>query len=108
VQDRELIPLLDKFSEGLERGGVILSDGTLVELPNNAEDPSFGYFTDVANLEPYEDDLWATWHTHPGATANLSVEDNETFVQWPDLLHAIVGTDGVRWYQVRKGAVLNA
>lgn len=52
--------------------------------------------------------MMASWHTHPGGTANLSVEDWETFVQWPEQLHVIVGSDGIRWYAVKGSAVTNA
>jgi len=109
-------PLNDALLETLgtdpnspERGGFVLDDGTLLELPNRSDTPTEGAMLDIP-----DDQLHlitravATWHTHPGTTANLSVGDHETFVSWPALKHAIVGTDGVRWYGVKNGAVINA
>lgn len=92
-----------------ERGGLILDDGTVVELQNLSDEPNEG-----AVLNPTDDQLEmfdravATWHTHPGASANLSVGDYETFVNQPQLQHAIVGDTEVRWYAVKNGAVVNA
>lgn len=100
--------LLEKFEPGPERGGLILNDGTVVELANICDKPDEGFVPNVDDLIPHIAALAATWHTHPGMTANLSVEDWETFIQWPQQLHAIVGSDGVRWYRVAKNAVINA
>lgn len=102
--------LLKKFAEtGPERGGLILKGGKLLELPNVAEKPDQGFLPDLTpELLDALDESIGTWHTHPGATANLSAEDWQTFIQWPEHLHAIVGTDGVRWYRVEHGAVVNA
>ena len=100
--------LKQKFSAGPERGGLVLNDGTVVELTNICSDPTQGFTPDLQELLPFVDRSVATWHTHPGATANLSSEDWETFVEWPDHLHAIAGTDGLRWYAVKGSAVVNA
>jgi proteasome lid subunit RPN8/RPN11 len=96
-------------SKGPERGGVILSDKSLVELENVCATPNEGYVPKVVveTLDILEDSI-GTWHTHPGQTANLSTEDWEAFVEWPTHFHAIVGTDGVRFYRVENGTVLNA
>lgn len=92
-----------------ERGGFVLEDGTLLEFPNNSPEPNEGASLEIGVEQlPLLDYAIATWHTHPGATANLSVGDAETFTQWPNMLHAIVGTNGVRWYGVKNGAVINA
>jgi proteasome lid subunit RPN8/RPN11 len=99
--------LLSFLQPGRERGGVVLEDGTIVELTNHYPEDD-GFSPDPAELLPHLDRLAATWHTHPGATANPSVEDAETFVLWPDLTHYIVGTDGVRAFRVKHGAVINA
>ena len=99
--------LLSRFEAGPERGGVILNDGSLVEMTN------FGDEDDVCVLDPMEllgveDRMVATWHTHPTTSAALSGMDWDTFTGWPDLLHCIVGVDGVRWYAVKGSAVVNA
>lgn len=95
--------------DAAERGGWILDDGTIVELQNVFEDPKEGCVIDptVEQLDLLPR-VVATWHTHPGANANLSAGDAETFCAWSNLHHAIVGTDGVRWYAVKNGAVVNA
>ena len=91
----------------LERGGVILDDGSLVEMTNFSEEENVCAL-DPLELLSVEDRLVATWHTHPTATAALSGMDWETFAGWPDLHHCIVGTDGIRWYAVKGQAVINA
>lgn len=101
--------LLKKLAPGPERGGLILKGSRLIELTNIAEKPEEGFLPQLtADLMGHFDVAIGTWHTHPGSSANLSAEDWSTFVQWPDMAHAIVGTDGVRWYAVAKGAVVNA
>lgn len=96
-------------ADGPERGGLILKDKSLMEMENVAQDPSSGFVPNVTldHLDVLENCV-GTWHTHPGQSANLSTEDWEAFSQWPNHVHAIVGTDGVRFYVVEKGAVLNA
>ena len=97
--------LLSRLEPGPERGGVILRDGTIVEFTNHSED---GFVCDVAELIPVEDRLAATWHTHPDATAQLSGMDWASFVAWPNLLHMIIGTDGIRQYRTIGLGVVDA
>lgn len=101
--------LLETLTGEHERGGLILDDLSLYELINTSEEPEAGAALDIKvedlHLLPR---TIGTWHTHPNASANLSVGDSQTFVQWPAQIHAIVGTDGVRWYAVKNGAVINA
>jgi hypothetical protein len=87
---------------------VILADGTVVELTNICDDPAAGYTPDLDALIPLLPTMSSTWHSHPDASAQLSGEDWETFSSWPDHTHAIVGNDGVRWYAVKGGGVVNA
>ena len=91
-----------------ERGGFILDDHSVLELKNTSPNPNEGAMLDMT-LEQLDllPRAIATWHTHPGTTSNLSVGDNETFVGWPAMRHAIIGTDGLRWYAVKNGAVIN-
>lgn len=101
--------LLGFLIEGPERGGFITQTGEIVELTNIADDPNEGFYPDIDLVAlSHLDTAIATWHSHPGASANLSVEDWHTFVNYPDLSHAIIGTDGVRWYRVENGVVVNA
>ena len=103
------ILLQERYEGDQERGGFVLDDYTLHELTNLSETPTEGAILDIQDgdlhLLPR---VIATWHTHPGATSNLSVGDAETFCQWPQQFHAIVGENGIRWYGVKNGAVINA
>ena len=101
--------LLKKYSpQGPERGGFILPGGQLVEFKNVSDEPELGFAPDLIDAIPHANDAVGTWHTHPGGTANLSAEDVNTYVQWPELIHVIAGSDGLRWYSVKNGAVINA
>jgi proteasome lid subunit RPN8/RPN11 len=96
-------------TNGMERGGVILSDLTILEFDNIAEDPTEG-FACSPTLEQLRSltEAVASWHTHPTSSPNLSVGDSQTFTAWPKLYHAIVGQSATRWYAVKNGAVINA
>jgi proteasome lid subunit RPN8/RPN11 len=99
--------LLEFYAEGPERGGFIPKDGTIVELSNTSEDTE-SFQPDASEVIKHCDDALATWHTHPGASANLSVGDWESFIEWPALYHVIVGQNGeVRWYEIKRGGVVN-
>lgn len=101
------LKLKRRLKPGHERGGFILNDGTLVEIKNTSDDPD-AFAPAAADVFKHADAAVATWHTHPEASANLSVGDFETFVSWPSLTHIIVGTDGIRYYAVKNGLVINA
>jgi proteasome lid subunit RPN8/RPN11 len=98
--------LLNYLTPGPERGGIVLADGTAIELENISSDED-GYQVDPCELLPWIEAMVGTWHSHPNQTANLSVEDQETFLLWPDLTHYIVGDDGVRAYRVKNNLVIN-
>lgn len=101
--------LLRKWAkDGAERGGFILPSGRLVEFKNVADEPEKGYIPDVNEAFHFVTDAVGTWHTHPGASAALSSEDAETFIEWPEWIHAVVGADGLRWYEIKNHAVINA
>lgn len=91
---------------GPERVGFVLTDGTVVEVRNAAPNPDAAFDVAAEDLLAYEDRLAATWHTHPGAPAQLSGADYQAFRAWPHLAHLIVGSDGVRRYAVHHGAVI--
>lgn len=90
-----------------ERVGVVLRDGTIVEMLNVSPQPEESFLVDPAEMLRYEDEMVATWHTHPKTDSNLSGDDYLTFTMWPDQLHLIIGTDGVKGYVVKKGSVVN-
>lgn len=103
------VNLLTSFLTGEnERVGLVLKDGTVVELENICHDPKNGFEVDAAELVKYYSDAVATWHTHPDATSNLSVGDLQSYLNYPELTHYLVGTDGVATYFVENGRVLRA
>ena len=95
-----------------ERCGFVLTSGELVELNNIAEEPEKSYEIDPVAALPYvkAGAIAATWHTHPNADPNLSGDDHEGFLLWPDLEHCIIGVfQGkvtVRRYRVEDGLVI--
>lgn len=91
-----------------ERCGLILKDGTVIEVDNVADEPEKGFEIPAEKLIEYEDDLAGTWHTHPGEGKNLSARDYHGFLTWPKLSHYIIGNDGVAKYVVEDGVVLSA
>jgi proteasome lid subunit RPN8/RPN11 len=100
--------LLDKYSnEGPERCGFIVA-GEVIEVPNICAQPAEGFQMRGEDILRYAEHAEAMWHTHPGAPSNLSVDDYTAFLNWPGLLHYVVGSDGVRCFKVVKGAVLEA
>lgn len=91
-----------------ERCGLVMKDGSIVEIENIAEDKEKGFEMRpeavIGLLETGH--VVATWHTHPTGPANHSGEDHSFFLSWPDLSHIIIGRDGVRKYRVDNGVVL--
>ncbi len=94
-------------SEGSERVGFVLDDGTIVEVANIAENPKEGFDVSVEDMAEHFDREIARWHTHPGGSANLSVGDYSSFLNWPRVDHIIIGKEGIRVYRVRNGQVIN-
>lgn len=97
-------------AEGKERVGFMLPGSGMVEVQNVADKPEEGFLISPEDILKYteEKEAWATWHTHPNETSNLSGEDFLMIKAWPDLIHFIVGKDGVKSYQfnAEKKAVL--
>jgi len=91
-----------------ERVGFILSDGKIVEVENVAADKKQGFSVKPEDLIKYENEAVASWHTHPGASSNLSMDDYAAFVSWPDWKHYVIGIDGVSCFEVIDGVVVKA
>lgn len=95
-----------------ERCGLLLSDGSHVEIPNIANDRVTGYYMDPEQVLPYltAGKITGTWHTHPDSPPVLSEDDMEGFLGWPELSHYIVGlVEGqpkVRCYRIDRGVVV--
>jgi proteasome lid subunit RPN8/RPN11 len=93
--------------EGKERIGFILKSGAVVELENKSPEPYSSAFADPEFLLANENELLASFHTHPGGSKNLSGDDYQAFCNWPDLKHYIVGKDGIACYVVKNGTVIH-
>lgn len=89
-----------------ERCGLVLKNGKSVEVENTAVDPVTSFEISPAEMIKKGRKVAATWHTHPGQSANLSHEDYAGFLNWPNLTHYIVGTDGVRAYRIQDGLIV--
>jgi proteasome lid subunit RPN8/RPN11 len=100
--------LVEKYKGDKERVGFVLRTGDAVEVPNISKTPEEGFSISTEDIIKYLDPevSIATWHTHPGQSSNLSVEDMENFLQWPDHLHYIIGVDGISCYKVVDGRVV--
>jgi proteasome lid subunit RPN8/RPN11 len=98
---------LKKFLTGdKERVGFVLKTGQIVEVPNVCAEPEKGFLVRAEDLLKYEGKIAATWHTHPQGTAVLSVGDYDSFKNWPEWRHYIIGTDGVTEYYVDEDGEL--
>lgn len=107
-----MLETLLRPDDAVERCGLILRSGEVVELPNVAECPEVSFEMDPEALLPHvaADAVEATWHTHPDSDPILSGADYEGFLAWPDLVHHVIGRrDGkivVASYRVEDGLVI--
>ena len=92
--------------DGDERVGLIMADGSLTEVANIHQMPSEHFDVSAEDLIKYCEGAIGTFHTHPGRTNNLSVNDQQAFLAWPHLTHYIVGSDGVQAYVVEGHIVV--
>jgi len=105
-QSRVTKTLLSKYDDEVEHVGFILPNGKVVEVENTSPVPAQSFDVSGADIIEFEGTAVGTWHTHPKASSNLSAGDMETFLQWPNLYHLIVGKDGITKYVVKDGEVL--
>lgn len=101
--------LKEFYSEtGNERVGFILKNNHIREVPNIADDPENAFMLLSEDIQEYllSGKAVATFHTHPGASANLSVSDYIGFQNYPDVDHYVVGKDGVRKYEVEEDGTI--
>lgn len=86
----------------------MLVSGEIIELKNMSAKAADQFEPDAAEILSHIDkDVAAMWHTHTNGSANLSPEDWQTFLDWPQIEHAIVASEGVRYYGVRGRGVIN-
>lgn len=110
--ESELRLLLQKRHEpdSIERVGFVARDGSIIEVVNISPDPYKSFIVRGEDIMKYafDENIIATWHTHPQKDANLTVQDNEMFLNHPQLRHYIIGTDGVRCYRAKNRMVVHA
>lgn len=92
---------------GIERGGYI-AKGVLYECENESPNPIEIFKMKISDLEEMEKaEAECTFHTHVNGSMNLSMDDYQSFIDWADMKHIIVGKDGVKCYAVNeKGNVV--
>ncbi|AJD82918.1 hypothetical protein PJWF_00024 [Achromobacter phage JWF] len=90
----------------VERCGLILRDGTILECQNTHEDPHIGFEISADDLVKYASQAVATWHTHPATSSNLSPDDYEAFLAWPQLRHYIISEKDVWCFFIRNNLVV--
>lgn len=73
---------------------MVTISGEIQEVPNLAEHPEDQFVFPEGVL----DDAYATWHTHPLTSANLSIADFHFFKSWSNQLHFIISNNEVRCY----------
>jgi proteasome lid subunit RPN8/RPN11 len=100
--------LLELYEGPHERCGFVLKTGEIVEVVNICQTPEMGFDMCGDDLIKYSPIAAASWHTHPDEDSNLSAGDYQSFLNWPELEHYIVGNDGVTKYVVEAGDVLVA
>lgn len=93
--------------DGAERAGVVTKKG-IEEFENTSSLPREFFEFSEEDLKRLQDpDCVATWHTHPKTPANLTLADYYAFIKYPHLKHYIVGTDGIKCYAMRNGALID-
>ena len=104
---RSLFRFYDE-NEVEEMCGFILDKRRCVQLKNVHPEPTEGFEIDPEDTLRYLDRIKGIWHTHPNEPAVLSGHDKLCMEMWPDIPHYIIGSDGIRKYVVKDGAVVNA
>lgn len=89
---------------GPERCGVILDDGSILELDNLHPSPTHGFMMPAEALN--SSNVTATWHTHPTTGPNLSVDDYRAFMAFPLLRHYVVAASEIWCYAVSNDILL--
>lgn len=85
--------------------GVVLLDGTVVELKNHSPTPDRNLLIARAEVDELVKYAYASWHTHPANNVNLSGTDYRMFQSLPSLKHFIVTETRVRCFSVRNNKV---
>ena len=80
---------------------------SIVKLENISKNPNNDFELSEENLELLNsENVYGTFHTHPGRDANLSISDYLTFKNYPRLIHYIIGKNGIKCYKVQGGILI--
>lgn len=95
---------------GNERLGFLIQDKQveLIEVRNISTAPTETFIAPTAALIEWEDKILATWHTHPDGVNEPSIYDKQAFVNYPDVVHYIIGSNGIAAYAIEGGKVVPA
>lgn len=96
--------LLEYWSPVVERCGIILDSGEIIELPNTHASPTTHFSFDTSYFK--HPNVVASWHTHPSTGPNLSVDDYLAFLGHPEVFHYIVGGGKVWGFYIKDKRVL--
>jgi proteasome lid subunit RPN8/RPN11 len=97
-------------TEPSERIGFVMPDGSIIETINISMNPANTFHfrsVDVFNYV-FKEGAVATWHTHPNMSSDMSEDDYQMFLNYPDMVHYVIGSDGVNAFIVEDGVVLHA
>lgn len=95
------------WDEVVERCGVILKDGTVVEATNIHKTPENNFMIGSDFLDDLDlDNVSCFWHSHPSNDLNLSLSDYENFLKYPDHIHRIYSAFDHADYYIRRGFVM--
>lgn len=90
-----------------ERCGIVLNSGEIVELTNSSSYPYNSFTISAQDVQPYQEQISATWHTHPRGPNNLSIDDYNTFMDLKDLHHLIITHRSISIYKSDGEYVMN-
>lgn len=87
--------LCSKWNPEVERCGIVLLDGEVVELPNVWHEPERGFGILHEDVAPYIakhgiDYFLGVWHTHPSNTCHPSELDRIGWISIPGVRYFIV------------------
>ena len=98
--------LLPYWTPTVERVGLVLFDGTVIELRNQSPTPETGFMVDPEEFKSVSEYTVGMWHTHPKNNVNLSPLDHNTFKSLAGWTHYIVTETRVRSFIVRNNKVM--
>lgn len=99
--------LNNNWDEVVERCGVILTNGASVEFKNNHPEPSKHFLITEEDIDSVGlSNIACFWHSHPSNDVNLSLDDYQMFLKYPDHIHRIYSAFDSADYYVRRNLVM--